>query len=96
MYEEFEHLCTNCGLCCKIPTTGEYCKHVKVMPDKTTRCKIYKQPDRIGTHIGDGYICWYAMEAPTLWDDCPYNNIKIAQMIKNANKGILEIIHENA
>lgn len=97
--EALEALCTNCGLCCKIPTTGEYCRHVKIMPDGTTRCKIYNSPNRIGTEIGDGFVCWTVMDVKYLWDDCPYNNLKIERMLRvyeeeHKEKTILEIIHE--
>ena len=75
--------CLRCGLCCHYivhdKKTGlqslKCCKHFKVAAgDRPNRCNIYN--NRIGTRLGNNYVCGYRLLSRIDYPGCPYNTDK--------------------
>ena len=81
---EYDDLCNGCGLCCVIPadqnTPAEDCLYLKRLGNGLTLCKIHGQ--HTGTMLQRGYQCKDIMEVSALYDDCPYNELKINLILK--------------
>lgn len=84
---DYTDLCNGCGLCCILPDTDpqEDCKHLQRLGNGLTLCKIHGKHTGsiIKTDIPNNkvWICNDIMDIPTLFEDCPYNDIKIAQRL---------------
>jgi hypothetical protein len=70
--------CNGCGLCCIIPGHGD-CPHLSRLKNGLTKCRIYG--NHKGVKIGFGYVCKDIMEVPVLYDGCPYNDDKVANVM---------------
>lgn len=65
--------CNRCGKCCFFD--GRKCPYLLKI-GKLYHCRIYNAPDRIGKEVMPGVFCNNIMDVPTLYDGCPYNELK--------------------
>lgn len=96
---DYEDICNGCGLCCIFRPAHEQvfgfkdvkpdhtdCEHLKRLGNGLTLCKIHGH--HTGTIIQDTDRlltgrCTDIMEVTALFEDCPYNELKIAQRLKD-------------
>ena len=66
-----EGVCSNCGVCCIIPTTGKYCKHLIRLKSGRTLCRVYKT--RLGRKIGENVYCMMREDVHINFVGCTMN-----------------------
>lgn len=67
--------CNNCGKCCILFDRNKQKWVICPYRDPVEKkCKIY--PHRIGTYLGNGFVCNYRANTPFDFPDCPYNTNK--------------------
>lgn len=69
-------ICDRCGKCC-IVNNGRYwvdCRYLCIDQNGFCTCTIYHK--RLGTHIGNLYVCINRLEMEWDYPGCPYNTGK--------------------
>ena len=72
-----EPVCNRCGRCCYYLLDGKWkkCKNL-IQHGALSSCRIWNNPDRVGTLIDEGVICNEMRNVPHTYVGCPYNKEK--------------------